>query len=256
MTPLSDLTPGRYRPGDSPVHRLDPRVKLGACALAAAAAFVPGSFWGGGGAWPFLLAGIGAARLPLGPLARGVRPFGWLLALTVALHGLTEPGRVLLAVPGSGGGFTAEGLARGAGVAAQLATAVGLSVLLAATTSPADLVWGLERLGSPLARLGVPVADFCTTLLLALRCFPLLHQEAGASLGTWRAGGRGRLGELPTLVAPLLRRVWERAEALAGEPPPAPSAPFRPLGAPDFAALTLAALTLGAALGGRWGATP
>lgn len=223
MKVLRDLTLGQYLPGSSPVHRLDPRAKLGACLAAMTAAFLPGSAWNVAMTWPLLLLGVGVSRVPPGYFLRGLRPFGWLFAFTLVLHGLTTPGRLLVPVPWTGVGFSGRGLVQGIAVVAQLATAIAFSSLLTLTTSPVDLVWGLERLGSPLARLGLPVGEFCVTTLLAIRFFPILHLEADRLVLALRARGidpgegslRERLRNLPALVVPLFRQVFQRAETLA-----------------------------------------
>jgi energy-coupling factor transport system permease protein len=263
MTVLGNLTLGQYLPGTSPVHRIDPRVKLGACLLCMAAAFLPGSRWGVACTWPLLILGVLASGVPTGYFLRGFRPFGWLFLFTVVLHALTTPGRGLLIVPFTSAQVTVEGLTQGASVVAQLATAIAYSSLLTLTTNPTDLVWALERLGSPLARLRVPVSEFGVTTLLALRFFPILHQEADRLLFALRARGidpgAGRLHErvrnTAPLVVPLFRQVFQRAEALAlameirGYRPGLRRTSWRArgLGGLEAAALALSVLTLAAA---------
>lgn len=274
MKLLRDLTLGLYVPRTSPLHGLDPRAKLGACALAMAATLSPGSAWGAVWSWPLLAVGLGASRVPVGLFLRGFRPFLWLFAFTLVLHGLTTPGRMLagLSWTESGLGFTREGLLQGGAVCVQLATAVGFSSLLTLTTSPTDLVWGLERLGSPLGRLGVPVGEFCVTALLALRFFPILYEEAERLTLALRARGidpgegglAARVRNVLPLLVPLFRQVFQRAETLAlamemrGYRPGQPRTCWRArgLGAPEAAALGLAALTLGAAVAAPFLARP
>lgn len=266
MKVLGDLTLGQYLPGESSVHRLDPRAKLGACLVAMVAAFLPGAAWRAASTWPLLALGVAVSGIPKGYFLRGLRPFGWLFAFTVVLHGLTTPGRVLVPVPFTGIGFTLAGLGQGAAVSAQLATAIAFSSLLTLTTNPVDLVWGLERLASPLARLGLPVGEFCVTTLLAIRFFPILHQEADRLILALRARGidpgegslRERVHNLQALVVPLFRQVFQRAETLAlameirGYRPGVRRTSWRAhgFGRAEAVALGLALCTLG--LAGGW----
>ncbi len=223
MLSLRDITLGQYLPGSSPVHRIDPRAKFGACLVAMAAVFVPGPDWGVAWAWPLLGTGVLVSGISPAYFLRGFRPFGWLFLFTVVLHALTTPGRAVAAIPGVPLAVTAEGLSRGGAVVAQLATAIGFSSLLTLTTSPTDLVWAMERMGAPLTRLGVPVGDFCITTLLAIRFFPILHQEAERLVFALRArgmdptegGAARRIRSLAPLLIPLLRQVFHRAETLA-----------------------------------------
>ncbi|MHB8765596.1 MAG: energy-coupling factor transporter transmembrane component T family protein [Deferrisomatales bacterium] len=270
MIALRDLTLGQYLPGSSAVHRLDPRAKLAVCCTAMAGVFLPSAALGAALAWPLLVAGVAASRVPVGYYLRGLRPFGWLFAFTVVLHGLTAPGRALWSVPGVPVAFTAEGLLQGAGVSAQLATAIAYSSLLTLTTSPTDLVWALERLLAPLERLGLPVGEFCLTALLAIRFFPILHQEAERLLFALQARGidpgegglRDRVRNLSPLLVPLFRQVFQRAETLAlamemrGYRPGVRRTSWRArgLGRPEAAALGLALLTLTAGAWARFGA--
>ena len=221
---LRNLTLGQFLPGDSPVHRLDPRVKLGACLAAMAAVFAPGP---GGAAllwtWPLLGLGVGVSRVPVGYFLRGLRPFAWLFAFTLVLHALTTPGHEVLRLPGLPVGVTAEGLVRGAWVSGRLATAIGFSSLLTLTTSPLDLVWAFEWAARPLERLGIPVGEVGISLLLAIRFVPILQQEAERLVTALRARGIDpfeggiveRVRNLGPLLTPLFRQVFRRADTLA-----------------------------------------
>jgi energy-coupling factor transport system permease protein len=270
---LRDLTLGRYLPGISSVHQLDPRAKLVACGLAVITVFLPSRTWGLVCAWPLLAVGLGVSRIPLGYFVRGIRPFVWLFACTLILHGLTAPGQSLLRLPFLPVDLTLEGLTRGAWVSAQLATAIAFSSLLTLTTSPVELVWALERLGSPLARLGVPVRDFCAATLLGLQSLPILSQETDRLITTLRAQGRDptagpfaqRLRNLTPFLTLLLRQVFQRAETLVRDMdrddfrPGVRSATWRVggLGFHEAAALGGALMVVGTALGfGLYGSGP
>jgi len=268
MRLLRDLALGLYHPARSPVHCLDPRAKLAVCALGMGAALLPGTALGVVGAWPLLLAGLAASRVPAALFFRGFRPFSWIFLFTVLLHALTTPGRELVGIPGTGWEVTLEGLAEGGAAVAQLATAVGYSSLLTLTTSPSELLGALERLGRPLSRLGVPVGDFCVSAFLAMRFFPILRQEAerlGLALRARGAdpsagGPRQRVRALVPLVVPLVRQVCRRAEALAlamevrGYPSQGTRTSWKlsGIGAKELFALIFASLTLASAMALRF----
>ena len=142
---LRDLTLGRYLPGTSSVHQLDPRAKLLACMLAVITVFLPSRTWGLVCAWPLLAVGVAASRIPLGYFLRGIKPFAWLFGFPLILHGLTTPGQILVRLPFLAVALTLEGLTWGAWVSAQLATAIAFSSLLTLTTNPVELVRALEH---------------------------------------------------------------------------------------------------------------
>lgn len=268
MTLLRDLTLGQYLPGTSSVHRLDPRAKLLSCFLALAAAFAAPTTRACLATWPLLGLGVAVSRIHPAYYLRGLRPFVWLFAFTVVLHGLTTPGESLGPFPLGPVDVTWQGLGRGLGLSAQLATAIAFSSLLTLTTNPVDLVWALERLASPLKRLGLPVGEFCLTVLLAIRFLPILREEAerlvfalkARGLDPGSGGPLARARNITPLVVPLFQQVFGRAETLAlameirGYRPGAPRTCWRVgrVGGVEGVALTLSALTLAAAIVVGW----
>jgi energy-coupling factor transport system permease protein len=253
MTLFGDLTIGRYSPGDSCIHRLDPRAKLLACALALAGSFWSGSAFSALVCWPLLLAALWASGVSFRYFIRGFRPILGLLGLSVLLHAVTTPGRVFSTLPSLGLTCTEEGMALGLRTAAQLATAAGFASLLTLTTPPERLAFGLSRIFSPLGRLGLPVEEFFLSVVIALRFFPILGREFDAALE-----GRADRGRWKDFWEALVRRVLRRAEELTAEAEAAvPDNNLRSasFGAADWAALGASALTLAAVLalgGGAW----
>ena len=70
---LSQVTIGQYLPGDSPLHRLDPRIKLLMAAIWIGAAIVSGSLRGLCLSLAVIMVAFALARVPLGFALRGVR---------------------------------------------------------------------------------------------------------------------------------------------------------------------------------------
>lgn len=258
---LNDLTLGRYERGDSPLHRLDPRVKLCGLPLLVVAAFAGGS--------PLRLAVLALLAAGLVSLSgvgwrvwwRGVWVLRWLFLFTLLLHLLFSPGRTLWGVAW----LSLDGLLLGGEVCARLALAVLFSSLLTLTTPPGEVARSFAALLSPLGRLGLPVRDVAMQLLLVLHFVPVLREEALAVLERFRAEGadpgrgplvaRGRV--VGRMLAPLLLRLVDRADALAralaaGEDPvglSVPLAPFWPPRALDLFALAAGALALSVLFG-------
>jgi energy-coupling factor transport system permease protein len=230
MALIDDITLGRFVPGDSFLHRLDPRFKLAGLPILVIAAFVAQAAGQrlalamlagllillAGGHWRFFLRGLWVLR--------------WLFLCTVLLHLLFSPGRTLFGSVW----LSLDGLLRGLLVCEQLALAVLFSSLLTLSTSPPELAAAVSSILLPLARFGVPVRELSLLLLLALHFIPILREEALAQLAASRAAvpevpppGRARLLErgqaAGRMVAPLLLRLVDRADRLAlavaaGEP--------------------------------------
>jgi energy-coupling factor transport system permease protein len=217
---LDDITLGRYEPRESILHRLDPRLKLCGLPLLVIAVFASHD--------PVRLGGLALLAAVLILISgidrptwwRGFRMLRWLFLFTLLLHLLLSPGRTLMGV----GWLSYDGLLRGSLVCSQLALAVLFSSLLTLTTSPREVAGACASLLSPLARLGFPVRDTAILLLLVLHFVPILREETIEQAERSRAEGidpsQGALVEralvLGRMIAPLLLRLVDRADALAG----------------------------------------
>ena len=213
------MTLGQYIPGESPVHILDPRVKLFLMAFGIGAAFrmdTPASL--GLFSAACLLATL-AARLPLRRILRGLSPFLWLFGITAALHVFMTPGSPIPWVPHA----TWEGLANGVRTGLQLVFAIWLSTLMTLTTSPLDMVWAMEWYMKPLKYLKVPVDEIALLIMLAIRFIPLLFEETDRIIKAQKARGVDmetggifrKIRSLVPIIVPLLHSVFRRADDLA-----------------------------------------
>lgn len=218
---LSEMALGQYYPGDSLIHRLDPRSKLLVVSAQILGLFLVGRLVGLAG-FALMIASMAVqARIPLGYLLRSLRPLLVIVLLTFVLNALFTPGESLLRV-----GFVSvsrEGLYRGLFMTLRLLLLITASSLLTLTTSPVALTDGLERILSPFRRLGVPAHEFAMMMTIALRFIPTLMEEAdrtmkaqmarGADFGSGSLVRRAR-SFIPLLV-PLFIGAFRRADELA-----------------------------------------
>jgi energy-coupling factor transporter transmembrane protein EcfT len=167
---------GRYIPGTSIIHQLDPRTKLLGWLAMVTAILVSYS-------WPVLLLNtalifvvIYLAQTSLSSVMRGVK-WLWLvficsfLAQCICTQGAPLFNLGPLTV-------TVEGVYRGLSTFLRLLILFLSSTILTMTTSPMKLARGLEALLAPLARLGVPVNQFAMLITISLRFIPTLLEEA------------------------------------------------------------------------------
>ena len=221
MFVLNDIQIGRYLPGDSFLHRMDPRVKMvllfffllliffvenvaGFLALSAAVALL-----------------MVFSEVPLGMQLRSIRPILWIVIFTFGVHLFMTPGTELFHV----GPFAAtwEGVARGSYISLRLILLILLSTLLTLTTSPLRLTDGLESLLSPLRRFRVPVHELSMMMTIALRFVPTLLDELDRIMKAQKARGadfeRGnimqRLRAVVPVLVPLFLSAFRRADELA-----------------------------------------
>lgn len=213
---------GQYIPRTSILHTLDPRVKI-AATVALSLLVLQGRFLSGVLISVLLVVGAGVGRLSLGSLVSAIRPAAVFLALLFFLHLLLTKGTPL---PPFGDGLvtvTREGLYLGTLVAFRFALLLAGGCLLTMSTSPSDLVSGLEWLLRPLRVVGVRSHEIALMVSLALRFVPTLLEEMhrvreaqmsrGAALGSGSALRRARAAG--SLLLPVLLGAFRRADDLA-----------------------------------------
>ncbi len=210
---------GRYIPSKSPVHRLDPRTKVLSAVLLSISLMrggIPALI-----IFTFLFTGVALlSRLSARMLLSALRPMAVILAVIFGLHLFFTPGTPL------GKPFpiiTYEGLMKGSVIVWQFAALVIAGAILTMTTSPSELVSGIERLLRPLKIIRVPSHEIALMVSLALRFVPTLLdeirniREAQAARGAdFRKGNlRKRVSRVASLVIPILLATFRRADELS-----------------------------------------
>ena len=216
---LKDITLGQYFPGDTIVHRLDPRTKLVLVVLYIIALFNAK----GWGSYLLLLTvtGICMAISHISPrnIFKGLKPMLFIIALTALLNIFYTQGTPIR----EGWIITWEGIERAVKMMLRITLLIVGTFLLPYTTSPMELTDGLERLLKPLNRLKVPVHEMTLMMSMALRFIPTLIEETDKIMSAQKARGAdfetGNLIErakalLPILV-PLFVSAFRRADELA-----------------------------------------
>lgn len=218
---LTDITLGQYYPGSSCVHRLDPRVKIIGVVIYVTTLFFAQSAWAYALVVAFAVVSTLLARIPIPLVARAVRPLWVIIALTLVMHFFTTPGQPLW----SWTVFTVtrEGVTEGLLMAMRLVLLIVASSLLTFTTSPIVLTDGIERLLSPLRRVGVPAHELAMMMTIALRFIPTLLEETDKIMKAQMARGADfssgnllrRARNMVPLLVPLFVSAFRRADELA-----------------------------------------
>jgi energy-coupling factor transport system permease protein len=213
---------GQYVPIDSPVHRLEPRVKLGLVACYTIVLFSSAGWLGLGIATAMVALALVLSRVPARLALRGLRPVALLLLITVAMNALRWSPVDALASVGSLG-VSRIGLMTGLFFATRIVLLVTGTSLLTLTTSPVALTDALSRLMVPLRPLRFPVDDVAMMFSIALRFIPTTAEEAekivvaqAARGARFDEGGMLRRARawVPVLV-PLFVNLFRRADSLA-----------------------------------------
>ena len=219
---LKDITLGQYFPGDTAIHRLDPRTKLIFVLLYIIALFTAKSYVTYGIMLLVLAAGIVISRIPLATLFRGLKPLAVIIIITAVLNLLyNKDGNTLLSFWIIN--ITDAGLIRAGYMVLRIMLLILGTFLLTYTTTPLALTDGMERLLNPLKMLHFPVHELSMMMSIALRFIPTLIEETDKIMSAQKARGAnfetGKLTErakalLPLLI-PLFVSAFRRADELA-----------------------------------------
>lgn len=218
---IRDITLGQYFPGESWIHRLDPRVKIIATLLFVVELFIVDSFWGFLAAVAALAFVITVSKVPLSFIMRGLKPIFIIITFTFILNLFVIPGKVIAEVgPLS---ITEEGVYTAFFMAIRLILLIIGSSLLTLTTKPMSLTDGIEALLSPFSKIGVPAHELAMMMTIALRFIPTLLEETDKIMKAQQARGAdfetgnilSRAKRLVPILIPLFINAFRIAHDLA-----------------------------------------
>ena len=218
---LNNITIGQYFPGDSVLHRLDPRSKIAILFFLIVAIFVfdqPTAY----GVLTFLtLACMVASGVPMKTQVGSLKPLWWIILFTFLIHLFSGAGDELFHV----WILTAtwDGFVHGFFICLRLALLLLLSSLLTFTTSPLKLTDALEAILSPLKVVGVPAHELAMMMTIALRFVPTLIEETDKIMKAQQSRGADfltgtilhRLKNVVPILVPLFISAFRRADDLA-----------------------------------------
>ena len=218
---LKDITLGQYFPGNTVIHRLDPRTKLLFTVLYIVALFSAKGIAAYAVLFAVLCACIAISKIQTKTILRGMKPILFIIVLTAVLNIFYTPGTPiwqwkLLKI-------TVEGLWADFFMVLRISFLITCTFMLTYTTSPIMLTDGLERLLGPLKKLHVPVHELSMIMSIALRFIPTLIEETDKIMSAQKARGAdfdtGNLFQkakaLVPLLVPLFISAFRRAEELA-----------------------------------------
>jgi energy-coupling factor transport system permease protein len=218
---LKDITLGQYFPGDTVIHRLDPRTKLILVVVFIAALFTAVDYYSYGLMIAVTVACIAVSKIRLKTILKGLKPLIFIIVLTALLNLFYTAGEPIAQ-------FwifkvTWEGLRRAVFMVLRIMLLICGTFLLTYTTSPIALTDGIECLMNPLKKIKVPVHEMAMMMSMALRFIPTLIEETDKIMSAQKARGAdfetGKLTDrakalLPLLV-PLFVSAFRRADELA-----------------------------------------
>ena len=218
---LQDITLGQFFPGDSILHRLDPRVKIGLLFFLFIVIFFTRSGIGYGILITFTVTLILISRVSIRIILKSLKPLAWILIFTFAIHLVSHPGEIVCSIWIFD--ITREGIREGLILTTRLILLLILSSLLTFTTSPLKLTDAMERILSPLRRFGVPSHELAMMMTIAIRFIPTLIEETDKIMKAQQARGAdfttGNIFRRLKSIVPILFRLFlsafRRADDLA-----------------------------------------
>lgn len=220
---LRDITIGQHLPGNSVLHRMDPRLKLVLVIAYIVLLFVAANPVGLTLCLVLLAVLYRLAKIPLRLIGKSLKPILPIVVFTAVLN--------LFFITGQGAplwhwwifSIYREGISYAILMAVRIVALIAGTSLLTYTTSPIVLTDAIERLLGPLAKLRLPVHELAMMMSIALRFIPTLIDETDKIMNAQKARGaqldcgslKQRITALVPILIPLFISAFRRADELA-----------------------------------------
>ncbi|WP_425445954.1 energy-coupling factor transporter transmembrane component T family protein [Dethiothermospora halolimnae] len=218
---IKDITIGQYFPGDTVVHKLDPRMKIIVTFIFIISLFFINDFLPYLFIVTFMVTTILLSKIPIKYIFKGLKPIMIIILITFVINLFVTDGKTLLEIGPVD--ITEEGLYKAVFMALRLVFLITGTSLLTLTTSPISLTDGIEHLLNPFKRIGVPAHELAMMMTIALRFIPTLLEETDKIMKAQMARGAdfesgnilNRAKSLVPLLVPLFVSAFRRADELA-----------------------------------------
>lgn len=218
---LRNITIGQYYPGETVVHKVDPRIKIIITFIFIISLFIINSFYPYAFVLVFLFTTIKLSTVPIRYILRGLRPIMFIILITFFINLFMTKGEVIFTLGPLD--ITIEGVMHAGFMAIRLILLIIGTSLLTLTTSPISLTDGIERLLNPFKKIGVPAHELAMMMTIALRFIPTLLEETDKIMKAQMARGAdfesgniiNRAKSLVPLLVPLFVSAFRRADELA-----------------------------------------
>jgi energy-coupling factor transport system permease protein len=219
---IKDITLGQYFPGNSVVHRLDPRMKIVLTIAYMVMLFIASNAFALAASVAFMVGITAVSHIPLKMVFKGIKPLIPIIILTAVINAFYVPGRPLVHFWGIFT-ITYQGVELAVYMSVRIMFLIVGTSMMTYTTSPIALTDGLERLLSPLKKIKLPVHELSMMMTIALRFIPTLIEETDKIISAQKARGADfesgnivrRMKALIPILIPLFVSAFRRAEELA-----------------------------------------
>lgn len=218
---IKDITLGQFFPGNSVIHKIDPRVKILLIIAYIVFLFVANNFVSLGFMVLVTVAIVLLTKIPVKMYFKGLKAIMFIILFTSVLNMFYGSGEPIWQW-----GFlkiTLNGISNAVFISIRIVALIFISCVLTYTTSPTDLTDALERLMKPLTVFHIKVHEIAMMMTIALRFVPTLLEETDKIMNAQKARGANmdsgglikRVKAMMPVLVPLLVSSFNRAYELA-----------------------------------------
>ena len=220
---IKDITIGQYFPGNSAIHKIDPRMKIMLMILYVVMIFLVKSFLGFALVGILIMSVIFISGIPFKIVAKSIKPLLFIIVFTATFNIFYGSGAVVVPNVAWLSWLTWGGLEKAAFMAIRIILLIVGTSFVTYTTSPIMLTDAVERLLMPMKYLKLPVHELSMMMTIAMRFIPTLVDETEKIMNAQKARGADfetgnvvkRAKALIPILIPLIVSSFRRAEDLA-----------------------------------------
>ena len=164
---MNNIALGKYIPGNSFIHKLDPRFKIIMMILLMVAVFLKIGYIGFALLFIVLFALFKIARLQFKMVFKTLKPMLFMMLFLLVLNILVMDGKTFLfTIPGINFDIYLEPILQTLFIVIRMILMISVTTLLTSTTKPLDLTFGIESLLSPLKIVRFPYHEVAMIITL------------------------------------------------------------------------------------------
>lgn len=225
---MNNIALGKYIPGNSFIHRLDPRSKIFIMIL-----LMITIFWNVGSFFKFpvyivlsiiVYILLRIAGIALKTILKSLKPMIFMMIFLFIINIFVyKEGPILFTIPFINFSLYLEAVTQTVFIIIRLALMLAVTTILTTTTKPLDMTYGLEWYMNPLKIIRFPAHEIAMTISIALRFIPTILEETQRIIKAQKSRGvdlengklREKIGAIISLLIPLLISSFQRSEELS-----------------------------------------
>ena len=224
---MNNIALGKYIPGSSFIHKLDPRNKILIMILLMVAIF-----WDVGMLrFPlyiilsiFIYVLLRISGISIKTIFKSLKPMMFMMIFLFIINMFVyQEGYVLFTIPFLNFTLYLDSITQTLFIIIRLALMLAVTTILTTTTKPLDMTYGLEWYMSPLKVIRFPAHEIAMTISIALRFIPTILEETERIIKAQKSRGvdleegklKEKIGAIISLLIPLLISSFQRSEELS-----------------------------------------